>query len=380
MSNFIINRNHPLIEREQTYFLDRKLVSIHSVDRDINKWINSNNFEVELPENLMNVYSLRLISINLPNNLYTFTNNYRNTKFIFSIQSDASGNTDDIQILEGYELSGGLYTVEISEGFYTPEELQNELQGKINETVNNTLYDFSSNYTQSYDYFKVKYDKPTNKYYIVNTRDNFTLLFDEQPTYTNVECGFKDVWEQYYNWGLPYNLGYNKERYTSSQTNAGDDLAFFYDGTTFQPSSDNSSNSVKYAVSNISADILVNECIYLELDKYNSMDEIVPYSQNTNATYNNDYSGKINGAFAKIPLLNNPHTQVYDSRNGFLNNITFFKVPIPTIRKLKFKFRFHDGNLVDFKNMPLSFVIEANQLIDEQQRYFTVNAPFIYST
>ena len=40
------NRNtfteHPLIAREQTFCLDRKLVTIHSEDRDIIKYPNSN--------------------------------------------------------------------------------------------------------------------------------------------------------------------------------------------------------------------------------------------------------------------------------------------------------------------------------------------------
>ena len=48
-------QNHPLIPREQTFLLDRKIVSIHSEDRDISKWPNCNNFEVTLPEDLINI-------------------------------------------------------------------------------------------------------------------------------------------------------------------------------------------------------------------------------------------------------------------------------------------------------------------------------------
>ena len=42
-SNFIVQNTHPLIQREQTYVLNRKLVSIHSEDRDYAKWPNSNH-------------------------------------------------------------------------------------------------------------------------------------------------------------------------------------------------------------------------------------------------------------------------------------------------------------------------------------------------
>ena len=40
MSNVSYNLgNHkPLINRDQTYVLDRKLITIHSEDRDISKW------------------------------------------------------------------------------------------------------------------------------------------------------------------------------------------------------------------------------------------------------------------------------------------------------------------------------------------------------
>ena len=37
-------------------------------------------------------------------------------------------------------------------------------------------------------------------------------------------------------------------------------------------------------------------------------------------------------------------------------------------------------SLVDFKNMPFSFTIEATQLIDEPRRKFDMNVPFVYST
>ena len=63
MSNFIVNQNHPLIPREQTYVLDRKLISFHSVDRDIKQWSFANQFEITLPTPLENIQSMRLVNI-----------------------------------------------------------------------------------------------------------------------------------------------------------------------------------------------------------------------------------------------------------------------------------------------------------------------------
>ena len=53
MNNLIRSTNHPLIPREQTYTVDRKLVTIHTEDRDINQWPEPNHFEVSIPEILM---------------------------------------------------------------------------------------------------------------------------------------------------------------------------------------------------------------------------------------------------------------------------------------------------------------------------------------
>ena len=56
-----VNNQHELIRRQNTYVLDRRLVTIHSEDRDVNKWPNSNQFEVSIPENITNVQSMLLV-------------------------------------------------------------------------------------------------------------------------------------------------------------------------------------------------------------------------------------------------------------------------------------------------------------------------------
>jgi hypothetical protein len=374
----LVNQNHPLIKREQTYFLDRKLVSVHNVDRDINKWPNPSHFEIELPENLLNVSSLRLVNSYIPSNIYTFTNDYQNTKFCFTIQEDISGTSAEKTHIDLFESGGNSFTVEIDEGFYTPVELANELQAKLNRNVTETLQAFPPGLPSSYIYshFRVKYNSTQHKLYIINLRDGFTLQFDKQITYDGVSCGQKTVFGQYSNWGLPYNLGFNKQQYDIS--NGVPDLSFYYDSTVYGPDPSSNGGVVRFAASEDSMDIATSGPIYVELDKYNSMDELDPYVNNTMALFNNDYTGRTNSAFAKIPVLSDPFAHNYESKNA-LSNITFFKTPIPKIRTLKFKIRHHDGRLVDFKRMPFSFTIEANQLIDEQPRNYVVHAPYVYN-
>ena len=87
-SNFIVQNTHPLIQREQTYVLNRKLVSIHSEDRDYVKWPNSNHFGIDLGQGYHNVESIRLVDYSFPSNNYTFSNEYQNTKLSFKYKNE----------------------------------------------------------------------------------------------------------------------------------------------------------------------------------------------------------------------------------------------------------------------------------------------------
>ena len=91
--------------------------------------------------------------------------------------------------------------------------------------------------------------------------------------------------------------------------------------------------------------------------------------------YNNDYNGRINSAFAKIPLTSSPGTRIFDSRTIFLQNMTQYFPPIDKIRKLKFKFRYHDGRLVEFKDNNFNFTIAFHILKDEIARDYEVRVP-----
>ena len=121
MSKFMVSQTHPLIPRDQTYVLERKIVSIHSYDRDIQKWPNANHFEIELPQSLTNIQSMRLLQISLPNNQYVFSNCYQNTKLQFTFL-------------------GISYIITISEGSYTPDQLAIEIATKMNQVAGVTSF------------------------------------------------------------------------------------------------------------------------------------------------------------------------------------------------------------------------------------------------
>ena len=145
MSRFVLNQTHPLIPREQNYVLDRKIITIHSNDRDISKWPKANHFEIELPEDITNVQSIRLAEITMPNSHYVFTNPYQNTKLSFEIRGVPS-------------LSSQRHTIEISEGSYTADQLAIEIATKMNQAVSSA----AKNWFRG---FKCKYNPVTNTFW-----------------------------------------------------------------------------------------------------------------------------------------------------------------------------------------------------------------------
>jgi len=401
MSNFNTMQAHPLIPRKQTYVLDRKLISFHSYDRDIKKWPAANHFEIMLPQTLINVQSMRLDAISLPSNQFIFSEDYQNTKMSFS--------------MEPYSSTQKVLDIEIDEGAYCPKELANEIQTKMNIA---RAQDISG----QYDCFVCKYNCIDNTMWFGNVCESFSLVFDKQHYYKSCNNPPQEVlFNKYTKWGLPAYLGYKKAVYEAIETperyapeghiDSGGPYGFNYEYKDAPPHNywlDNTANDnwfvdvknpkvpsailvgvlpqdasgviaewqEKNKICNIN--ILGEDVIYMEVEKYNSMDEIAPYSENTSGLYNNDYHGKVNSAFAKIPLPCPSFSQQFDSRNSFLMNVSHYEPPLERLTRLKFKFRYHDGRLVKFKCLPLSFTIEFNMLRDEQMRARNVRIPGLY--
>lgn len=372
-----VETTHPLIPREKTYMLDRKIVTIHSEDRDTGKWPNPNHFEIDLPEAMTQIESIRLLDSSFPTNQYVFSHNYQNTKLLFTFTMDISDQAYPVWV----DISNQVFTATIEEGFYTPDDLVSEIAGKMNRVITAEMRDLSnsldiSGYT--YSEFTCYYHSVKHKILFGNTRDPFSLELDIQPdysTYTETNgCYNKNIWTQSNRWGLGAYLGFEKVAYDSGANPLNEPIVIDYaDETWMTPDTNKSVHSIEAPQC---LDIFGENQLYMELDKYNGIDEIQPYPTNSNAMYNAQYGGKVNSAFAKIPIIQLPYAQYFDSRNAFLNYMTVFREPLERITKLKFTFRYHDGRLIDFRNMPFSFTIEFNCLRDEvnQARYVRIPA------
>ena len=182
--------------------------------------------------------------------------------------------------------------------------------------------------------------------FIFQSSSPFTLDFTKSEVYNS--CN-QPMYPQYANWGLGFYLGFNKEVYT----------AINVAGT--------------YRIIAPQRAYLKGEtCMYLEVASYNSMDELQPYSMYSTQQCNAKNGGKHYSAFAKIPLNIILFSDSY-------NNYFFSEPPLERLQKLKFKFRYHDGRLVDFGIQPISFDIEINYLRNEFKRNVTYHTQPVFS-
>jgi hypothetical protein len=290
----------------QSFVVDKKLLSVHSEDRDITKWPTSTIFDIEIPVEYKNVVSLRLSDIELPASYYVFSAKNQNITLTISVGKDQR-------------------IILITEGTYSPEQLAMELTGKLNETF------------------------PRFQVYYSTTKMKFTFLYpDEFIMHFNVGCN--TMYDQYTQWGLGSYLGFCKQEYVSTQKpyhSYGDGVSVLNMHTIEAP---------------FTASVFGDSYLYMELDYFNSMDELFPYTERSNSMFNSRQNGNHNASFAKIPTLALANQKQYVSKETFLSNIFFSDPPLERIQKFKFRFRHHDGRPVYFGNTNFSFTIEVTML------------------
>jgi hypothetical protein len=293
-----------------------QIVSIHTEDRDVTKYPYQNNFDIMLPQVFNNVISLELYDITLPTYYFNISETLQNTAIWFSIP---------FFFTEPIELR-------MVSGKYTDTNFVYEFIKKINEATTKKLYELNvyAMTSSSYTEFDGSFNVINNRVTIVNKSHEFILWCQKRNVYGS-DCLYEN-WDMSIDWGLPYNLGFDKKQYVS-----------VWDA------------SLNLFVLNAPNQISLgyNNTIYLEIDKFNYINEIIPFSKSTTTYYNNDYAGRVNSAFAKLILSNVTNTYVPVSK---------FKRVLPHIEekigRLKFIFRYHNGNLVDFLDQNFNFSLK----------------------
>ena len=255
--NYNTNTTHPLIQSSQDYIYYKKYISIHSEDRDITKYPLSTDFEIELPEDMVNVSSLRLYDWCFPCNYDTFSNNLNNVTMTFKINNPYNPNENNVDNLLYQKIFECLFTTQtenynitIENGFYNPQQIATELTNKFNETVTKRISDYFNekstdpnlttleqqryqevltlfNDNGGYTNFVIVYNIVGIKLWFGNISDGFILTnetsFINSTINNNIQCqsGITNVSEiniptssykvpDFSNWGLPGYLGLPK--------------------------------------------------------------------------------------------------------------------------------------------------------------------------
>ena len=401
MSKFNVNQNHPLIENANNYLSEKKYVSISSEDRDIIKFPDPAMFEIELPQDYLNVQSVRLSSWSFPANYNVFSPGNGNIVMIFkiiNIYNPKVHNIDDPLLIAIYAALNAYkeedYLFEIETGFYNPSQMATELTNKMNESVskkikiffeNNEQYKYALESFTGYSEFVVVYNSVFQKLIFGNKSSGFIFPNDskfyvEQTVIRRGNCRInsREV-PSFSNWGLPAYLGFTRCPSISIESHDISDYRFYYGdalskgdkGIWILPSLPGA--NVYYLPATLKINIMGPAYIYMELDagsSLNCIDETYPYNLSTFTQETNQTNGEVNASFAKIAVPTTPLAQWYDNN---MMPYKWFDPPAERIRKLKVKFRYHNGQLVDFGLFDYSFMLEFTLLNPQIPRKLNVS-------
>jgi hypothetical protein len=384
-NGYNLNTGHPIQPNAQEYMSYTKHVSIHSEDRDIIKFPNSSFFEIELPEDINNVVSVRLSTWTFPANYSTFSETFNNLAMAFQITTpyNPAEHLVSNPMLEAiyaclFTTQNDKYEIIIEEGFYTQFQMVTELTNKFNEAVTNRIKTYLTNTDNdllatftSYDRFVVVYNEVQQNIWFGNTADGFTLLnsdiFIKSQTTSNLQCtqNVGNLLPDFSNWGLPANLGLTREN-ISATSKVDYSPRFYYgdvtagdDGYWLLPNSSLVGSQVYYVACPAKINLMGPAYIYMEINGLNNIDETSPFNVSNFTKETNVTNGIVNAAFAKMSIPTTPISQWFD-RDSI--PYKYFTPPADRIRRLAIKVRFHNGKLADFNTFPYSFMLEFGVL------------------
>jgi len=417
MSSFNTSSTHPLIPNANQYYIEKKYVSIHSEDRDIIKYPGSSEFEIELPQDYLNVHSAKLSTWSFPANYNVFSpvnfNVAMTFKFVKLYNPGEHAFLDPLTeaIFAGlYSLLSSEYIVRIETGFYNPEQMATELTNKFNQTVSDALIVFFTN-TPAYNYalalftdydrFSIVYNSVSQKLWFGNNADQFELTNNYINQYNQEVVGTQCIRRQQLpslaDWGLPSYLGFTRcpatalsaaeyEAFSNNPNNLlfgynieavnldGNVPRFFYgdvnpgdNGFWLLPTLPGA--TVYFLQAPTKINFMGPAYIYMEIDGLNCIDETSPYNMSQFTLHTNETNGRVNAAFAKIPITTTPISQWFDSDQAPYKH---FNPPAERIRKLKIRLRYHNGQKVDFGLFEYSFLLEFTLLRPQNERKFTI--------
>lgn len=257
------------------------------------------------------------------NNVYSITLRSYEIPLSYNTFASCQGNTT---MSVTYTPSGGspsTSTVTISDGNYTTTTLPTTLTTALQTVSAGLSLTWSSNSFLST---------------IASTNTGDTIVLNLSGS-SSVNCGAGNNVPASTGWGLGYYLGFYPQTYTSSN-------------------------------GRITSSFMLNPSpetyILLELAGLNKLDE---------TGLDGRIAGRIDGAFAKIPLTQNMGDYLFfaDTSGPSPLNQRIYNPPIARLDRLTIKWRRHDGRTIDFNGGEHSFTLELELLDNNFDEYSSLD-------
>ena len=257
--------------------IKKQRILVDSCDRDYTKYPSSSTYTIVLPTTYKNVLRARIISLEVPASYYIFSAYLGNTTIGVTLYTNLGKKTANLP--EQY--------ITVPDGNYTVSSLVSTLQTLLNA---NTLFQ-----TQGVTF--------------TVSMNNVTLTLSISVTLGRlIEIDTTSLITDPVNWGLAYNLGFQK--------------------------------GVSYVGNTVFADNIINvnpfNYIVMEIENLNSMDEC----QSPMLVGNRYTNGSVKSFFKKVPMSVNSFDIVFhESKSTSLDETTFMPY-IPKLDRLTIKWRF----------------------------------------
>uniref|UniRef100_A0A6C0K8Z9 Uncharacterized protein n=1 Tax=viral metagenome TaxID=1070528 RepID=A0A6C0K8Z9_9ZZZZ len=308
----------------------RKTIIIDSRDRQVTTTSSPGNYTVIFPTVYSNIYSVTLRSYEVPFTYNQFAACQNNTSF--SMTYNSSGGTIT-----------STRTITIPDGNYTITTLPSFLTQNMNAAFGTTA-------TRALN----AYWNPTTglaSIYSTISGDSLSLNFSASQ---NINCGTGQGVSYSTGWGFGYFLGFYQSNYTSSNTpiiTAGNTLSAL-------------------TVANVTGNFIMNTnpdtYILMDIPGLNKIDE---------TGIDGKYAGRIDGAFAKVPLTNNTGEYLFyqDTSGPSPLNQRVYNPPISKLDRITVRWRRHDGRIIDFNGGEHSFTLELELLDNNFDEYSSLD-------
>lgn len=407
MSRFNVSTNYPLIPNANDYMHEKIFISIHSEDRNVLKYPNASDFEIELPQDYCNVVGVRLDNWSFPSNYNVFSSSQNNLTIVFRITQPYTPSnynvTDPILNIISEALWSNFaqpYVASIEEGFYNPYQMATELTNQMNTVVTNFIQNYISvnnpsllntfNLLGGYNQFVVAYNSVSQKLWFGNKSSDFTILNTSSlyivNQFNNLNCVNKQ-YPDFSDWGLPGYLGFTRcDAITMSSVNGSYPRFFYGDANTpgdngywLTPDPQYLGTSANIPVFFLQTPFKINimgpSYFYIEVEGMNNIDETMPFSVNEFTSTTNVTNGIVKSSFAKIPITTTPISQWYDN---YQLPTKIYNPAAERIRKMKIKIRYHNGALVQFGTTEFSLMFEFTLLRPMNNREYKRYTPEAY--